>query len=117
MAKGDKQDAARAKAAYAKATVKSVARYPKALSAQKAWDKSSAKVRAAKTQKARETARVKAGEARDKSAKATSKFNKVNNQRLEMQATRKAGAANKMKAQGAKINSSATSGYNRRGKK
>ena len=116
MAKGDKQDVAKAKASYAKATVKSVATYPKAVSAQKKLDKSLNKIKSASTQKAKEKANQKAGTARTKATTAASKFNKVNNQRLELQATRRADAANKMKSQGAKINSSATSNYNRRSK-
>ena len=116
MAKGDKQDVTRAKAAYAKATVKSVAKYPKAVSTQKKLDRSLNKIKSATTQSAKAKATEKAGTARTKATTAASKFNKVNNQRLEMQAAKKSGAANKMKAQGAKINSSATSNYNRRSK-
>jgi len=114
MAKADKQDVAKAKAAYAKATVKSVVKYPKAVSTQKKLDKSLNKIKSATTQTAKAKATDKAIEARSKSTKATSKFNEVNNKRLELKA--KQGATNKMKAQGAKINSSATSNYNRRSK-
>jgi len=109
MAKGDKQDVARAKAAYTKATVKSYAKYPKAVLQQKAWDKASEKVKSAPTQKAKEAARAKAIKARDKSSETTRKFNKVNNERLEMQAKQKQNAVNKMKAQGGKIGLSPTS--------
>jgi hypothetical protein len=116
MAKGDKQDVVKAKAAYAKATVKSVAKYPKAVSTQNKLNKSLNKIGSATTQKAKAKANQKAVVARTKATTAASKFNKVNNQRLEMQAARKANATNKMKAQGAKINSSATSNYNRRSK-
>ncbi len=116
MAKGDKEDVVRAKAAYAKATVKSVARYPKAVATQKKLDQSLKKIKSASGQNAKAKATDKATTARSKATTAASKFNKVNNQRLEMQAAKRSGAANKIKAQGAKINSSATSNYNRRSK-
>ena len=106
MAKGDKKDVAKAKAAYAKLTVKSYAKYPKTAMQQKAWEKASAK---AKGKGIGTKENAKAIKARDKSSETTRKFNKVNNQRLEIQAVRKYNAANKMKAQGGKIGLSPTS--------
>ena len=60
---------------------------------------------------------AKSIEAKAKAIKAAKIAEAKAKEKARVDAAKKQGAKNKIKAQGAKINSSATSGYNRRGKK
>ena len=107
MAKGDKQDVARAKTAAA--TKVKIAKYNSPASqAQRAKESLTRNPKALKTKTADQmTPKQKASAMAKEQAKA------VKNRAAFAKAQ---GAKNKMKAQGVKINSSATSNYNRKSK-
>jgi hypothetical protein len=114
MAKGDKEDVAKAKAKAAKIA--------KALKAARALDRyyyTDAPLKNKANRKVTKAIKLDVKQ----SVKSAVKNNEITlNKKSPISAKQpsvasKANAKNKMKAQGSKINSSATSGYNRQGKK